>query len=139
MKNDRRIFLKYAGLAGLGVAGSKISMAFSFPFEWSSIFANSDMESEELSKKKLSIIGLYGNWASSLTDKNPEDSQNIVLYNQWARNHEDVMAKSLFSAGTTWPGFFFAEDRIALDILCAREDVDSTRIGCGGLSGNTQI
>jgi hypothetical protein len=45
------------------------------------------------------------------------------------------MAKSLFSAGTTWPGVFFSEDRVALDILCAREDVDSARIGCGGLSG----
>ena len=45
------------------------------------------------------------------------------------------MAKSLFSAGTTWPGVFFAEDRVALDILCARPDVDKDRIGCGGLSG----
>ena len=35
----------------------------------------------------------------------------------------------------TWPGVFFAEDRMALDILCAREDVDESRIGCGGLSG----
>jgi len=45
------------------------------------------------------------------------------------------MAKSLFSAGTTWPGVFLAEDRVALDILCARPDVDTSRIGCGGLSG----
>jgi dienelactone hydrolase len=45
------------------------------------------------------------------------------------------MAKSLFSAGTTWPGVFFAEDRIALDILCARKDVIKEKIGCGGLSG----
>ena len=70
-----------------------------------------------------------------LSDENPEDSKNIALYNQWAGNHEHVMAKSLFSAGTTWPGVFFAEDRKALDILCAREDVDASRIGCGGLSG----
>jgi dienelactone hydrolase len=45
------------------------------------------------------------------------------------------MAKSLFCAGTTWPAVFFAEDQKALDILCAREDVDTTRVGCGGLSG----
>jgi dienelactone hydrolase len=45
------------------------------------------------------------------------------------------MAKSLFSAGTTWPGVFYAEDKKALDVLCARPDVDATRIGCGGLSG----
>jgi dienelactone hydrolase len=70
-----------------------------------------------------------------LNDENPEDPKNVTAYNQWAGNHEHVMAKSLFSAGTTWPGVFFAEDRKALDILCAREDVDATRIGCGGLSG----
>lgn len=70
-----------------------------------------------------------------LNDEKPEDPKNIVLYNRWAGNHEHIMAKSLFSAGTTWPGVFFAEDRKALDILCAREDVDATRIGCGGLSG----
>jgi dienelactone hydrolase len=72
---------------------------------------------------------------NGLNDENPEDPGNIAAYNQWAGNHEDIMAKSLFSAGTTWPGVFFAEDRIALDILCAREDVDPARIGCGGLSG----
>lgn len=70
-----------------------------------------------------------------LTDENPEDPKNIQAYNDWAGQHEHVMAKSLFSAGTTWPGVFFAEDRKALDILCARKDVDATRIGCGGLSG----
>jgi len=70
-----------------------------------------------------------------LTDENPEDPKNIAVYNKWAAEHEDVMAKSLFSAGTTWPGVFFAEDRKALDILCSRDDVDAGRIGCGGLSG----
>ena len=70
-----------------------------------------------------------------LTDENPEDAKNIAAYNRWAAEHEHTMAKSLFSAGTTWPGVFFAEDQKALDILCAREDVDASRIGCGGLSG----
>ena len=70
-----------------------------------------------------------------LNDENPEDPNNIKTYNQWAANHEAVMAKSLYCAGTTWAGVFFAEDRIALDILCSRKDVDQKRIGCGGLSG----
>jgi dienelactone hydrolase len=72
---------------------------------------------------------------TGLNDDNPEDPKNIAAYNTWAGNHESVMAKSLFCAGTTWPGVFFAEDRMALDILCARNDVDKNRIGCGGLSG----
>ena len=70
-----------------------------------------------------------------LNDNNPEDPKNIAAYNEWAGNHESIMAKSLFCAGTTWPGVFFAEDRIALDILCSRKDVDRENIGCGGLSG----
>ena len=70
-----------------------------------------------------------------LNDNDPENSENINKYNQWAGQHEHVMAKSLFCAGTTWPAVFFAEDQKALDILCAREDVDTTRVGCGGLSG----
>jgi len=70
-----------------------------------------------------------------LNDDDPENPENINAYNKWASSHEDIMAKSLFSAGTTWPGVFLAEDQIALDVLCAREDVDAERIGCGGLSG----
>jgi hypothetical protein len=64
-----------------------------------------------------------------------DDSETIKAYNAWAAQHESIMAKSLFCAGTTWPGVFLAEDQRALDVLCAREDVDSERVGCGGLSG----
>lgn len=70
-----------------------------------------------------------------LNDNNPENPINIEKYNQWAAQHEHVMAKSLFSAGTTWPGVFFAEDQKALDVLCSLDEVDAGRIGCGGLSG----
>jgi dienelactone hydrolase len=70
-----------------------------------------------------------------LTDNNPEEAANIQAYNEWAGDHEHIMSKSLLSAGTTWAGVFFAEDKKALDILCARKDVDATRVGCAGLSG----
>jgi len=66
------------------------------------------------------------------SDDRPE---TIDAYDQWASSHEHIMAKSLFCAGTTWPGVFWAEDRAALDILTARPDVDAARLGCGGLSG----
>ncbi|MFT3749415.1 MAG: alpha/beta hydrolase family protein [Agriterribacter sp.] len=72
---------------------------------------------------------------NGLTDDEPERSESIHAYNKWAAEHEHIMAKSLFSAGTTWPGVFFAEDRVALDVLCARADVDNERVGCCGLSG----
>lgn len=64
-----------------------------------------------------------------------ETNENIKAYNDWASTHEHIMAKSLFCAGTTWPGVFLAEDMKALDILSSRSDVDVKRLGCAGLSG----
>jgi len=72
---------------------------------------------------------------NGLTDKDAENPDNIKAYNLWAAEHEHIMAKSLFCAGTTWPSIYFAEDQKALDVLSARNDVDANRIGCGGLSG----
>jgi dienelactone hydrolase len=70
-----------------------------------------------------------------MSDRDPEEQDNIEAYNRWAGEHEHIMAKSLFCAGTTWPGVFLAEDRQALDVLSARQDVDPERLGCAGLSG----
>ncbi len=70
-----------------------------------------------------------------LSDDDPENPVRINAYNNWAAQHEHIMAKSLFSAGTTWPAVFFAEDQKALDILCSLADVDAKKIGCAGLSG----
>ncbi len=70
-----------------------------------------------------------------LKEINPESEKEIEAYNRFAADHEHIMAKSLFCAGTTWPGIFLDEDRRALDYLCSREDVDASRVGCAGLSG----
>lgn len=69
------------------------------------------------------------------TDADPEKPEHIRTYNAWSSEHEHVMSKSLFSAGTTWPGVFLMEDQVALDILADRKEVDANRLGCGGLSG----
>jgi len=63
-----------------------------------------------------------------------EGSEAIAAYNAFGARHEEIIAKSLFSAGFTWPGLFVAEDRAALDILCERPDIHSERVGCCGLS-----
>ena len=70
-----------------------------------------------------------------LTDADPENLENVNAYNRWAADHEDIMAKSLFSAGTTWPSVFLLDDQYAVDVLSARNDVDANNIGCAGLSG----
>lgn len=72
---------------------------------------------------------------NGITDPAWDDVDGIEAYNRWAGNHESILAKSLFCAGTTWPGVFLAEDQAALDVLCARADVDPTSVGCAGLSG----
>ncbi|MFN7922446.1 MAG: hypothetical protein U0Q16_20245 [Bryobacteraceae bacterium] len=70
-----------------------------------------------------------------LAERDPEATDEIDRYNKWAGTHEHLMAKSLFCAGTTWPGVFTADDQRALDYLCSRPDVDASRVGCCGLSG----
>ena len=83
------------------------------------------------------VTGITWGGASSdmVIEGNPEEENNIERYNQWATGHEHVMSKSLFTAGTTWPGVVLAEDQAALSILADRADVDAEKIGCAGLSG----
>jgi dienelactone hydrolase len=64
-----------------------------------------------------------------------DSEESVSAYHEFAGEHENIMAKSLFCAGTTWPGVFTAEDQRALDYLCSRPEVDADRIGCAGLSG----
>lgn len=61
--------------------------------------------------------------------------EDVLAYNRWAAEQESVIARSLISAGATWPGVCFREDQRALDYLCARPEVDPRRVACGGLSG----
>ena len=68
-------------------------------------------------------------------DADLADADGIAKYNAFAAQHEHIMEKSLLSAGTTWPGVYVVEDQRALDVLCARPDVDASRVGCAGLSG----
>lgn len=70
-----------------------------------------------------------------MSDANPELQENIDEYNRWAAEHEHILSKSLFCGGTTWPGVFLSEDRVALDVLSERADVDADLLGCAGLSG----
>jgi dienelactone hydrolase len=68
-------------------------------------------------------------------DPSPDDADGIAKYNAFAGAHEHILEKSLISAGTTWPGVYLVEDQKALDVLCSRPEVDSSRVGCAGLSG----
>ena len=72
---------------------------------------------------------------SHILDDDISSAEAIAAYNRWAGQHESILAKSLFCAGTSWAGLFLSEDQRALDVLCARPDVAADRVGCAGLSG----
>lgn len=77
----------------------------------------------------------FNQGSKAAVDDDTATSENIAEYNRWAADYEHVIAKALFSGGTTWAGVMLAEDTRALDYLCDRPDVDPTRVGVGGLSG----
>jgi dienelactone hydrolase len=85
--------------------------------------------------RRMRLADLPANIRNNMVEANSGSEEEIQRYNQFAGNHEHLIAKSLFSAGLTWPGVFVFDDQRALDYLAARPDVDATRIGCAGLSG----
>ena len=91
--------------------------------------------SRRVKYEDVSEIPRQGLTVDGKTDDPSEQETYITKYNRWAGLHEHVLSKSLFCAGTTWPGVFLAEDQRALDVLCARDEVDAERVGCSGLSG----
>ena len=74
-------------------------------------------------------------FGGEIVEPDLSDPDSVIAYNAFASQHEGIMAKSLFCAGTTWPGVFAAEDRAALGVLADTEGVDADRLGCAGLSG----
>lgn len=56
----------------------------------------------------------------------------IALLNRVSAQLESTVAKSLFLAGTTWPGLMAWDDMRTIDFLCSRPEVDSKRLGAVG-------
>ena len=66
----------------------------------------------------------------------PEGSrEHINAYNDFAAEHEHLLAKTFTQAGLSWPGLMLADDMRAIDFLLTQPDADADNIGCGGLSG----
>lgn len=62
-------------------------------------------------------------------------SNEIERYNTAANFHEDRVSKYCNILGTSMAGVVACEDRIALNYLLSRPEVDPARVGCIGLSG----
>ena len=60
--------------------------------------------------------------------------ERINEFNRRSGQNEELVARSLFTAGISWPGVLLWDDIRTVDYLASRPDVDKNRLGCVGLS-----
>jgi dienelactone hydrolase len=70
----------------------------------------------------------------SYRDPRAMTKDEIAAFTRRCQQSEQLVARSLFAAGISWPGVILWDDLRTLDYLAARPDVDATRLGCVGLS-----
>jgi dienelactone hydrolase len=70
----------------------------------------------------------YKDRPASLTAK------EITAYNRRSSENESLTARTLITAGASWPGVMLWDDIRTLDYLASRPEVDAKRLACVGLS-----
>jgi dienelactone hydrolase len=88
------------------------------------------------------IDAFYWGERRMLLDEDPpsyRDSQRMTKsevadFNRRSQQGEQLVARSLFAAGITWPGVLLWDDLRTVDYLASRPEVDAQRLGCVGLS-----
>ena len=60
--------------------------------------------------------------------------EEIAAFDRRSQQAEQLVARSLFAAGVTWPGVLLWDDLRSLDYIASRPEVDPARLGCVGLS-----
>jgi dienelactone hydrolase len=60
--------------------------------------------------------------------------ERVKAFNDRAWQNEQLVGRTIFTAGFTWPGVIFWDDIRCLDYLASRSEVDPQRLGCVGLS-----
>lgn len=71
----------------------------------------------------------------SLPGDPPGSPEHVAAYNQLAGQHEHLVSKYCTVLGASFAGVVAHEDRIALNYLRSRPEVDHGRVGALGLSG----
>ena len=61
-------------------------------------------------------------------------AEEVAAFNRRSSQNEQLVARSLMTAGITWPGVMLWDDLRTLDYLASRPEVDRRRLGCVGLS-----
>jgi dienelactone hydrolase len=88
------------------------------------------------------IDAFYWGERRMLLDQDPpsyRDSRTMTKaevsdFNRRSQQSEQLVARSLFAAGITWPGVLLWDDLRTVDYLASRPEVDAQRLGCVGLS-----
>jgi dienelactone hydrolase len=78
-----------------------------------------------------------------LLDTDPDDwrrrskditAERVAAFNQRSSQNEQLVGRTIYAAGFTWPGVMFWDDVRTVDYLLTRPEVDPRRLGCVGLS-----
>jgi dienelactone hydrolase len=100
----------------------------------------------ELARQGYVVIAIdmfyWGERRMLLDDDPPEfrerpadmPEERINAFNRRAGQNEQLVARSLYTAGVSWPGVMLQDDVRTLDYLASRPEVDRNRLGCVGLS-----
>jgi dienelactone hydrolase len=70
----------------------------------------------------------------SYRDPRQMSAEDIAAFNRRSSQNEQLVARSLMTAGITWPGVMLWDDLRTLDYLASRREVDRQRLACVGLS-----
>jgi len=71
---------------------------------------------------------------ASYRDPRTMTKADVSDFNRRSWESEQLVARSLFTAGITWPGVLLWDDIRTVDYLASRPEVDPQRLGCVGLS-----
>jgi len=78
---------------------------------------------------------MYAGDADALRERSSAlSSSDVGAFHRRCSQNEQLLARSLLTAGATWPGVVLWDDIRTVDYLASRPEVDPKRIGCVGLS-----
>jgi len=82
-------------------------------------------------ERRMLLAGDPPDWRERPRSITPE---RIEAFNRRSGESEQLVGRTIFSAGFTWAGAMFWDDVRTVDYLLSRPEVDPARIGCVGLS-----